>query len=249
MSAPLILTAPYYDRLEELERRHWWCRSVRRVNFDLGLPGLPDSGTVLDAGCGAGGMLAHLAARRPRARGIGLDLSADALRLARKKRLRLLQLASVTDLPIASESVDLVFSNDVLQHLPEGDDARALSEARRVLKPGGHLCARANFGTLARDEQGVARRYSREGFARLVRGAGFSIEKHLVLHPLPALLAPRRHARHAGHGGGGLSMSVPPEPLNRLLDVYTFFEDALTRRLPFAWPIGDGQTVLARRQS
>ena len=44
-------------------------------------------------------------------------------------------------------------------------------------------------------------------------------------------------------------MSVPPEPLNRLLDVYTFFEDALTRRLPFAWPIGDGQTVLARRQS
>ena len=249
MSGPLILTAPYYDRLDDLERRHWWCRSVRRVNFDLSLSRLPDRGTVLDAGCGAGGMLLHLATRRPNVRGVGLDLSADALRLARRKGLRFLQLASVTELPIASESVDLLFSNDVLQHLPEGDDARALEEARRVLKPGGLLCMRANFGRLAEGEQGVHRRYDRRRLAQLVRGAGFTIEKHLVLHPLPAMLAPRRHARHAGHGGGGLAMSVPPEPINRLLAAYTLLEDAVTRRLPFAWPIGDAQTVLARRQS
>lgn len=248
MSGPLILTAPYYERLDDLEQRHWWCRSVRRVNFDLCLPGLAEDATVLDAGCGAGGMLERLAGRRPRTRGIGVDLSADALRLARAKGLEHLQLASVTELPIASGSVDLVFSNDVLQHLPPGDDARALKEARRVLKPGGILCVRANLGRLAQGEQGVHRRYDRQRLAQLVRDAGFSIEKHLVLHPLPAILAPRRHARHAGHGGGGLAMSVPPEPINRLLAAYTLFEDAITRRLPFAWPIGDSQTVLARRR-
>ena len=44
-------------------------------------------------------------------------------------------------------------------------------------------------------------------------------------------------------------MSVPPEPINRLLAAYTLLEDAVTRRLPFAWPIGDAQTVLARRRS
>lgn len=40
------------------------------------------------------------------------------------------------DMPFEDESFDLVMANHVLEHV--GDDRRAISEIRRVLKPGGH---------------------------------------------------------------------------------------------------------------
>ena len=79
-------------------------------------------------------------------RGIGADLSLDALDLARGHGLRDLMDASVVALPVVSQGVDLVISNDVLQHLPEGDDRRAVAESYRVLKPGGFFCVRSNLG-------------------------------------------------------------------------------------------------------
>lgn len=42
----------------------------------------------------------------------------------------------VTDLPFAADHFDLVICNHVLEHVP--DDARAMREILRVLKPGGH---------------------------------------------------------------------------------------------------------------
>lgn len=253
--APEILTAPYYERLDELERRHWWCRSVRRVGLDLVARRLSENATVLDAGCGAGGLLEQIARRWPRAQSIGTDISHDALRFARAKAIRDLLFASVVRLPVAGGRVDVLFSNDVLQHLPDGEDARALAEARRVLKPGGLLCVRSNFGRASETDASSApsrpslhRRYSRRRLAALVRDAGFTIERHVVLHALPASL-PRRKPRHdtGGAPSGGLVTTVPPAPINALLDLYVRVEDRLAMLLPFPLPWGDAQILLARR--
>jgi ubiquinone/menaquinone biosynthesis C-methylase UbiE len=248
--SPEILTAPYYERLDELERRHWWCRSVRRVALGIAAADFSGGATVLDAGCGAGGFLAQLSAGWPSARCVGADISADALRFARGRRIRELIFASAVELPIASGRVDVLFSNDVLQHLPEGADALSLREARRVLKPGGLLCVRSNIGRGAVPGAGLHRRYSRRDLARLVSGAGFRIERHLVLHALPSLFKrrPRGAGSHGTTGGdGGLATTVPPALLNSLLDLYTRIEDRLARLLPFPFPFGDAQIVLARR--
>lgn len=43
--------------------------------------------------------------------------------------------ADICDLPFENNSFDLVFCNHVLEHIP--DDAKAMSELYRVLKPGG----------------------------------------------------------------------------------------------------------------
>ncbi len=43
----------------------------------------------------------------------------------------------VTNLPFADESVDTIICSEVLEHIP--DDARAISELERILKPGGML--------------------------------------------------------------------------------------------------------------
>ncbi len=120
-----------------------------------------DPGLILDAGCGTGFGLALLKARFPKARLLGLDLAhAMALRAARRharaagwrtwlSRLaphasRLTTLcADMERLPLARDSLDLVWSSLALQWVGEPDTA--FREVHRVLKPEG-LFLFATFG-------------------------------------------------------------------------------------------------------
>lgn len=91
--------------------------------------------TVLDLGCGYGEFLNHLRC----ARRIGVDLnpdSADSL----DPDIEFHQ-SSVLDLGfVQSQSVDTVFTSNLLEHLADKTEVeRLLTEARRVLKRGGHL--------------------------------------------------------------------------------------------------------------
>lgn len=96
--------------------------------------------SVLEAGCGIGTDGARLA--EVGASYTGLDASAPALALARQ-RFALDGLAgefvlgSVTTLPFADASFDLVFSHGVIHHIADTD--KAVSEFHRVLKPGGRV--------------------------------------------------------------------------------------------------------------
>jgi SAM-dependent methyltransferase len=103
---------------------------------------LPAGATVLDVGCGAGTDLL-LAARRigPGGRAIGVDMTAEMRGMARAGAAAG-GLANVdvrdgnaTALPVDSATVDVVISNGVLNLVP--DKRTALSEIRRVLRPGG----------------------------------------------------------------------------------------------------------------
>lgn len=93
---------------------------------------------VLEAGCGIGTDGVRFAAAG--ARYTGLDFSRSALPLARRRfdfdavpgRFAT---GSVTELPFAAESFDLVFSHGVIHHIP-GTEV-ALKEFHRVLRPGG----------------------------------------------------------------------------------------------------------------
>ncbi len=67
---------------------------------------------------------------------IGLDVDTAGRTNPTIDEFRLL--AQGAQWPLLDESVDLVFSDYVLEHLPE--PAFFFSEARRVLHPGGHLC-------------------------------------------------------------------------------------------------------------
>lgn len=254
-AGPEIFSPSYYERLDLLERRHWWCRSVRRVALCMIEPLTTSTGIVLDAGCGTGGLLAAMAARDFSVSGVGADVSIDALARARGHGVKRLIDASVVALPVMSEGVDLVVSNDVLQHLPEGEDARAVAETHRVLKPGGFFCVRSNLGTPVAAGPSLHRRYDRPTLSRLVQAGGFSILEHRVLHPLAGWWASLRHqAPGEGEGEGehkesghGLSLVLPAAPINAAIDLYTRLEDAIVRRLPFGVAHGDAQIVLAQK--
>jgi len=249
--APAILTPAYYERLDDLERRHWWCRSVRRVARSWLASFLRPGASILDVGCGAGGFLGELGSARGDLRRTGVDVSPDAARRARPRAGRVL-LASASALPFRDVAFDVVLSHDVLQHLPDGDDARALAEARRVLSPGGVVSVRTNLGRDELGARGLHRRYSPESLAFLVRASGLEVVRHALLHPLPALLgrlrgAGRRAVGHRTPEEHGLALTVPPALLNVTLDLFTRLEEPLVCALPFRLGAGDVQVLLARR--
>src|SRR5204863_8301010 len=85
---------------------------------------------------------------------VGVDVSADAIELAREQVPSAeLHVATVWELPLPADAFDLVVTNDVIQHVPEPWVTAALRELRRVLRDDGTLLVKANG----------ARRLRREG--------------------------------------------------------------------------------------
>lgn len=134
--------AQTYDEAAVLQ--HEVCR---RMDERLDLIKL-NPAVILDAGCGTGNALPALRARYPQARVVALDLALTMLQQARSRTstswLKSLfkqppagVCADIEQLPLASGSVDLVWSNLALQWM--NDPEKAFAEFHRVLAPGGLL--------------------------------------------------------------------------------------------------------------
>jgi SAM-dependent methyltransferase len=74
-------------------------------------------------------------------------------------------------LPIASDSIDLAFCTQVLEHVPE--PALLLSECHRVLKPGRYLVMTAPFYWPLHEEPHDYFRFTKHGLKLLSERAGF----------------------------------------------------------------------------
>src|SRR5204862_7474750 len=125
--------------------------TVYPLEYAYALLGDVQGRTVLDFGCGSGSNTLLLTRRG--AHVIGVDISADLIALARR-RLALngspgtahFIVGSAHDLPVESNSLDVVFGIAILHHLDLETTSR---EVHRVLKPGG----RAIFQEPVRDSR------------------------------------------------------------------------------------------------
>jgi len=233
-----------YERMHALEDWYWWfvARRAAAARFirDYAPPERPLQ--ILDAGCGTGGML-DLFTSWPDAEVTGADLASEALQFSRRRGHRRLVGADLTLLPFRSGTFDVVTALDVVEHVP--DDARALSEVSRVLRPGGILVASVpayQFLWGPHDEAlHHQRRYSGPQFRDVVQASGLRVEKltYLLTALFPLAAATRLATRRRASGQAGLP-SVS-QALNRALIGLQAAELALARHtsLPF------GLTVLA----
>lgn len=104
---------------------------------ELDLLDLAPGVRLLDAGCGRGEVLRAAALRGAAATGI--DYSPAAVEIASEVVPGRIALGDICELPYPDASFDRVLLADVIEHLTDEQAARALSQLRRVLAPGGHL--------------------------------------------------------------------------------------------------------------
>lgn len=131
VAASFSRAAESYDAVAELQRNVGTQLLVR-------LPASLQPRRWLDLGCGTGYFTRALAERYAQGEGLAVDIAEGMLRHARPHGGAAHFIAGDAEaLPLQSDSVELLFSSLALQWC--ADFPRVLSEAQRVLRPGGVL--------------------------------------------------------------------------------------------------------------
>src|SRR5262249_33905287 len=161
------------------EDRHFWFIGLRRHAqqlLDATLRG-EHVRVIVDCGAGTGRNLDWL---RNYGLPVGVERSSTGLRLGASRRNRLVQ-GTVTALPVATASADIVTSFDVLYCLDDASEQQALGEMSRVLKPGGIVLVNVAALDIPRGAHSAltheVRRYTRTRLAARLERAGFRLER------------------------------------------------------------------------
>jgi len=249
----VIMERSEYEVMASVENRHWWYGGMRAISaalLDQVYASRHDL-SILDAGCGTGGNVLFL---QRYGTVVGIDLAVAALEFGGPRLPGVLSRASVLDLPFAAASFDLVTSFDVLYHRAVPDEARALAETWRVLKPNGRLLIRLPAYEFLRSKHDRAvhtrRRYTKAEARALLEARGFNVERcsyinsllfalplaqRLIERALPAL--ERRES----------DLALPSPPINEILRWPLATEAAWLAR-GGAFPIGLSILALAQKQ-
>jgi SAM-dependent methyltransferase len=176
----------------------------RRALMDEFAPAIAPSAVIADLGCSSGYLLEDLRERWPDALLVGVDLVASGLRNASRNVPEAeLVLADVTRLPFGDATVDAVVSANLLEHVP--DDAAALAEVARVLRPGGRAAIIVPAGPRLYDYYDRflehERRYGRHELAYLAARAGLRVVRDAYVGSLiypPFWAVKKRNRRRFG---------------------------------------------------
>lgn len=111
-----------YGSFIDHEERRWLNLMSDREEF----------GRTLEIACGTGRLTEYAH--------VGIDASREMLAIAKKKHpgKQFLE-ADAREIPLPAESFDTIYSFHLMMHLPKADIMQIISEAHRLLKPGGRL--------------------------------------------------------------------------------------------------------------
>jgi ubiquinone/menaquinone biosynthesis C-methylase UbiE len=175
-------------------------RRLGRKNAAIIAPLTRPGDKVLEVGCGRGHVLKAI--QEAGCQVFGIDPSVDMVELARGHGVSA-DVGTAEALGFTSNTFDLVFSQQVLEHIHPDDVPEHLGEAYRVLKPGGLLVVETpNRRTGPQD---ISRGFSRvaEGLhlkewsfgelAAAMRAAGFTAVRGLLIPQFLARRSPLLH--------------------------------------------------------
>jgi SAM-dependent methyltransferase len=223
-----------YDRMAELDERHWWYRARRGILTDLirRRIALPEGARILEIGCGTGHNLEML---QGFGRADGIEIDPAAREIAERRLGRSIGSAPLPQLSgVEDGAYDMVALLDVLEHVEE--DRAALESIARKLKPGGRILVTVPahpWMWSAHDEVNHhKRRYTRKTLNKVIADAGLKVELlswfNSLLFPLAAA------ARIAGRFTGNKDSDdrMPPKVVNSLFETIFGWERYALGRMP-----------------
>ncbi len=208
----------------DIEARHWWFVARRQILAEVIGAVLPASKqtTIVDVGCGTGANLATLADRYDC---VGIDTSADAIRLAQARfpGVEFIHGVAPRDLGPAIDRAALVLISDVLEHV--ADDFRLASELLATMRPGSFLLVTVPAdSTLWSGHDRAFGHYRRYDAARLASvWQGLPVETIFLSHfnsrLYPIVKAVRMWNQHRGKTDGlaGTDFRLPAAGVNAAL--------------------------------
>lgn len=165
----------YYQDYYHFERNHWWFRARLYILEKLFPISNIKNPHILNAGVATGAtteMLSKLGVVT------SLEYDRDCCQFLTEHLQMEVDNASLTDLPYADASFDLVCAFDVIEHIEE--DHKALMEIYRVLKPNQKMMITVPAFTILWSEHDEInhhfRRYQLKDLTQKVKSAGFSID-------------------------------------------------------------------------
>jgi len=240
------------DIMRSVEDHYWWYQALRSHVAAAIEPEAPNF-SLLDAGCGTGGMLHVLRQKFPAADLTGVDQSGHALELtaARQTGAKLIS-SSVEELPFPGNSFDFVLSLDVLSATGV-DDSLAVHEVYRVLRPGGRLILNVAALELLRGAHDRAvdadRRYARWQLRALLEGAHFHVERlsywNATFTPPIAFVRWLSRARSQPNERPRSDFRAVPSILNSVLKRVAALELSASRHVSL--PFGTSLFAVARK--
>ena len=213
------------ERTFEAEQQHFWFRGFKRFVAPLieeATAGRSHS-KLLDAGCGTGANLPFLGRF-----GIpyGLELQSRGIQFGHDRGLPRLIQGSVTQVPLAGESIDVVLSFDVLYCLESPAEQAAIAEMFRVIRPDGFVIINVEALDILKGDHSVlggeVRRYTKRDLRAKLERAGFQVRRVTYTNAslFPIMAAVRAYQRWRGVKTGADNKGdfhVPPAPINALL--------------------------------
>lgn len=240
----------FYERIFLLQKTHWWYKSRERF-LDVLLRGLPQGGTVLDAGCGPGSML-HYFSRYGDVTGV--DRYLPTLQMCRSHFSGNLLQGECGSLPFGDDSFTLVAACEVLYHREIEDVTATVREFARVLRPGGSLLLvdsaySSCFSEHDRIAHGV-RRFTKGELVAVMQAAGIEVVHatyaYAMLLPLVWLLRRCKSLLGVKDELGGELAGIWG-PLNSMVISWFTIEAVLAGRLGL--PFGLSVQVLGRKNA
>ena len=181
-----------YEKMAEVEMDHWWYQTLHKKVFDVfKFMHYTKDISVLDAGCGTGGLLMKMQ-MSGYSNIFGFDVSNDAVSYCTEHGL-IVKSCNLVDVKDAfpEKNFDVIISNDTMYFLEMNQIINFISDCNEILNTGGviicNMPALKKFSGIHDISVGIKHRFSKKDIAKYFNNESFAIVEETYW---PLLLSP-----------------------------------------------------------